>query len=91
MEKSRTRQLSGLGNFASVEINDDGHDIVHIHFMNTSLRMCSHQLKNYTIMLNEAMMQIHKNDEYYRQMKELFNMYNEMKNLESSERKRRLN
>lgn len=82
MENNGIRKLSGIGDFASVELSNDGQDIVHIHFMNTSIRMCSHQFEKFIIMLNEAMMNINNNDSYYHRMKEVFNAYRELKSLE---------
>lgn len=43
MEKIGTYKLAGLENYASVEISDDGHNIVQIRFMNISIRMCVDQ------------------------------------------------
>ena len=87
MENNRTRKLAGMGELAAVEVSNDEHSIVHIHFMNTSLRMCARQFEKYTIMLNEAMMNLNKKNQYYYQMKEMFTIYREMKNLDQAGKK----
>ncbi len=90
MGNGETRKLADLGEYASVEVSSDGRNIVHIHFMNTSIRMCPHQFEKYIIMLNEAMTKININDQYFCRMKEVFNTYREMRNLNAAGKKNRL-
>lgn len=91
MEKSGTHKLAALGEYASVEVSDDERSIVHIHFMNTSTRMCIGQFERYILMLNEAMMKLNKNSEYYYNIQTLFKFYREMKNLDLLSNKGKLN
>jgi hypothetical protein len=91
MGKGGLRKLTDIGKLASVEVSDDGYNIVHIHFMNTSIRMCVRQFERFAMMLNEAMMQLDKSDDSYSRMREKFNIHRGMKHLDFLGKKSRLN
>jgi hypothetical protein len=65
-----------MGNYASVQIcTSCNNGTVHINFMNVSLRMCKHQFKHFTTMLNDAMLKLFENEQYFSHMKAELQMY----------------
>jgi hypothetical protein len=67
--------LSNIGNYASVQAcTSCENGIVHVHFLNASIRMCRHQFKTFTLMLNEAMMKLVVDNQNFANMKSIIKM-----------------
>jgi hypothetical protein len=80
MERQNHRTLARLGDYASVESFDTGKaEIIQINFMNITLRMCCKQFQEFTVMLNEAMMQVLEGDSYFSNMKRAFYIADRLK------------
>jgi hypothetical protein len=72
MEENKIIKLAELEGFASVEAcSTCKNEVIKINFLNTSIKMCRKQFHLFAVLLNEAMIKLGNDDEYFMQMKEL--------------------
>lgn len=75
MKKKEISTLAQLGNYASVDfLGDTESGIVNINFMNASMRMCRHQFKLFTIMLNQAHATLDADEQCHSDVIDVFNI-----------------
>lgn len=70
MQKKELNIIARMSEIGCVESSkNSNHEIVHIHFMNTTIRMCSDMFESFALMLNEALMNIKCADTEFIEMK----------------------
>ncbi len=69
--------LAGIGDIASVQTcSCCNNEVIHINFYNTTIRLNKEHFRNYTAMLNEAMLKIDETGEFKEELAGIYHFYN---------------